>query len=346
MYTAQQWEAYIMTGNAEMLETLKQAKRKLTDRYLETGDEAEKREIEQELGNLERKIGKVVQQGLREAASSVAAESDALLAVLKSARTGPFDQYLEDIQRTVAEMRIQTEEAMAEETGEKRDLPKTENVHEEKPLPPPRPEGSAEGGSTPPPGAPEVPSPVKSTDFADLKAEYEAEWAACEVVAEKREVVSGFYLTRLREHRDKYQQVADRFQQMPWYFVGIIHAMETGFRFDLHLHNGDPLSARTVRVPRGRPASGDPPFSWKFSATDAMEYEGFDRIADWSVPHILYLFEKYNGFGYRHKGLRTPYLWSFSNLYDKGKYVADGVFDPDAVSKQCGAAVLLKQLLE
>ena len=62
--------------------------------------------------------------------------------------------------------------------------------------------------------------------------------------------------------------------------------------------------------------------------------------------HMLYLLEKYNGFGYRNMGKATPYLWSFSNLYEKGKYVADGRFDPEAVSKQCGAGVMLKALLD
>jgi lysozyme family protein len=33
---------------------------------------------------------------------------------------------------------------------------------------------------------------------------------------------------------------------------------------------------------------------------------------------------------------------SFSNLYSKGKFVQDGHFDPNAVSKQCGAALMLK----
>jgi peptidoglycan hydrolase-like protein with peptidoglycan-binding domain len=40
----------------------------------------------------------------------------------------------------------------------------------------------------------------------------------------------------------------------------------------------------------------------------------------------------------------SPYLWSFSNHYTRGKYVADGRFSPTAVSQQVGAAVLLKQL--
>jgi lysozyme family protein len=48
--------------------------------------------------------------------------------------------------------------------------------------------------------------------------------------------------------------------------------------------------------------------------------------------------------GYRRRGVPSPYLWSFSNLYTKGKFVADGHFDANAVSAQCGAAVMLKAL--
>jgi lysozyme family protein len=59
---------------------------------------------------------------------------------------------------------------------------------------------------------------------------------------------------------------------------------------------------------------------------------------------MLYRLEAYNGFGYRRKGVPSPYLWSFCNLYERGKYVADGQYDPNAVSKQCGAGVMLKKL--
>jgi lysozyme family protein len=61
---------------------------------------------------------------------------------------------------------------------------------------------------------------------------------------------------------------------------------------------------------------------------------------------MLYLLEKYNGFGYRKMGKPTPYLWSFCNLYEKGKYVADGRFDPKIISKQCGAAIMVKALID
>ena len=50
--------------------------------------------------------------------------------------------------------------------------------------------------------------------------------------------------------------------------------------------------------------------------------------------------------GYRLKALPSPYLWSFTDRYISGKYVADHQFDPDAVSKQIGAATVLKRLQE
>ena len=75
---------------------------------------------------------------------------------------------------------------------------------------------------------------------------------------------------------------------------------------------------------------------------------GLNKWTDWSVPGLLYKLEGYNGFGYRnkHPEVLSPYLWSFSNHYSKGKFVADGTWSPVAVSKQCGAAVLLRRMSE
>jgi hypothetical protein len=72
------------------------------------------------------------------------------------------------------------------------------------------------------------------------------------------------------------------------------------------------------------------------------------RWHDWSVAGVMFKLEQYNGWGYRqfHPGVLSPYLWSFSQHYQKGKYVADGHFDPAAVSQQCGAAVLLWRMVD
>lgn len=133
---------------------------------------------------------------------------------------------------------------------------------------------------------------------------------------------------------------------IPWWFIAGLHLLESGFNFTTHLHNGDRLSARTVRVPRGRPVAGKPPFRWEDSAKDALELQKLTNLEDWSLPNALARWEAYNGFGYRHRGIPTPYLWSMSTIYTKGKYVSDGRFDPEAISRQCGAAVFLRGLFE
>ena len=73
----------------------------------------------------------------------------------------------------------------------------------------------------------------------------------------------------------------------------------------------------------------------------------FDKWTDWSAAGALYKWERYNGFGYRnyHADVLSPYLWSYTNHYFKGKYLTDGVFDPDAISKQCGTAAMLRSLV-
>jgi lysozyme family protein len=135
---------------------------------------------------------------------------------------------------------------------------------------------------------------------------------------------------------------------IPWYVLGIIQMLEGGGSFSRHLHNGDPLTARTKNVPKGRPSAGRPPFTWEQSAKDAIELEHLDTWKDWSVAGILFRFEAFNGFGYRKRTINipSPYLWSFSNHYRKGKFDRDGHYDPNLVSEQCGAAVLLHRMIE
>lgn len=133
---------------------------------------------------------------------------------------------------------------------------------------------------------------------------------------------------------------------IPWWFIAGIHLLESSFNFRTHLHNGDKLTARTFRVPAKRPQGGSPPFTWEFSAADALSGKDLAGRSDWSLARALYRWEAYNGFGYRKRAIATPYLWSFSTNYTKGKFIGDGVFSAAAVSQQCGAAVLLKALVD
>jgi lysozyme family protein len=184
--------------------------------------------------------------------------------------------------------------------------------------------------------------PVRLTNA--LRDEYQRLFDTCET---RRPQEVGTLTSAILQNRDHYAEVGTALE-IPWYVIGVIHSLESSLSFKKHLHNGDPLTARTVHVPKNRPPTGTPPFRWEVSARDALTLEGLDKVTDWSLPGILFQLEAYNGFGYRnkHPEVLTPYLWSFSNHYTKGKFVDDGVFDPEAASRQCGAAVLLRRMAE
>lgn len=179
-----------------------------------------------------------------------------------------------------------------------------------------------------------------------LRNEYISLFNACNILPSHSSVVENI-IKRIITNKERYVLVGNPLG-IPWYFIAVIHNMESGLSFNGHFHNGDPLTARTKQVPKGRPLHGNPPFTWEESADDALKYQRLDKWNEWSVAGLLYKLEEYNGWGYRskHPHVLSPYLWSFSNHYSKGKYVADGRWSETAVSQQCGAAVLLRRMAE
>jgi len=179
-----------------------------------------------------------------------------------------------------------------------------------------------------------------------LKEEYQRLFDTCIIRENKNEEVENI-LSRIELNQDRYVAIENALG-IPWYYIAVVHNMESSLNFNRHLHNGDSLTKRTVHDPAGHPKSGDPPFTWEESAVDALKLRRLDQWQDWSLPGVLYNLEGYNGWGYRlyHSHVLSPYLWSFSNQYSSGKYVADGRWSDTAVSKQAGAAVLLRRMVE
>jgi lysozyme family protein len=143
---------------------------------------------------------------------------------------------------------------------------------------------------------------------------------------------------RLIAAKARYQGVADR-TGVPWFVIAVIHEREASQRWDKNIAQGDPWNGVSIHVPKGR----GPFSSWEQAAIDALTqcapYAG--RWKDWSTGGTLTLLEQYNGLGYAYRGLPSPYIWSGTDQYQSGKYVADGVFDPSAVDRQLGCAGLL-----
>jgi lysozyme family protein len=202
---------------------------------------------------------------------------------------------------------------------------------------------------TPTPNIGDEEGGARSTKFEDLKSEYRDLWNTCEVNADKASAVYAVCASIIA-NKDRYESVSNE-TGVPWQVIAVIHFMEGGGNFKTHLHNGDPLNERTVHVPSGRPKSGNPPFAWEVSAIDALGGDDQFRGKTWGIEETLFFLECYNGTGYRvgrgqatNPPRRSPYLWSYTNHYQSGKYIYDGVFSPTAVSDQVGCAAMLRAL--
>lgn len=175
----------------------------------------------------------------------------------------------------------------------------------------------------------------------DLRKEYGGLFTSCKLVPARRAAVAASVKRLLAPGVRARHEALAAMTSVPWFVIAVVHSLESGGSFERHLHNGDPLGARTVRWPKNRPPAA-PPFTWEQSAADALALAGLSGWDDWGVAGTLFKLEAYNGFGYRmhHPEVPTPYLWSFTDRYTKGKYAADRRFDPELVSQQPGAVAL------
>lgn len=148
---------------------------------------------------------------------------------------------------------------------------------------------------------------------------------------------------RLVAAQPRYQVIATK-TGVPWKVIAVIHEREAGQRWDRSIAQGDPWAVKSTHVPIGR----GPFNSWEEAAIDALVNcaPHASKWHDWSPGGTMTLLEQYNGLGYANKGLPSPYIWSGTDQYVSGKYIADHVFDPNIVDKQLGCAGLLMAMID
>jgi len=140
----------------------------------------------------------------------------------------------------------------------------------------------------------------------------------------------------------RYVAVSNR-TGVPWWFIAVTHERESSQNWTGSLAQGDPWNKVSVHVPAGR----GPFTSWEAAAVDALTNCApfAARNKDWGVGGTLTMLEQYNGLGYASRGKPSPYLWSGTDQYVSGKYVRDGVYNPDVVDQQLGCAGLLMAMM-
>ena len=175
------------------------------------------------------------------------------------------------------------------------------------------------------------------TDLIALKAANAKRWANAKL-SRKAECFAVAKHLVMPIYKSRYQAVEVK-TGVPWYIIAVIHERESSQDWTGSLAQGDPWNRISVHVPAGR----GPFKSWEEAAIDALvncaPYVA--RNKDWSANGALTRLEEYNGLGYASRGKPSPYVWSGTDQYVSGKYVRDGVYDPEAVDSQLGCAGLL-----
>ncbi len=174
-------------------------------------------------------------------------------------------------------------------------------------------------------------------DLVALRAANEKRWANAELTANYAAVAKSLVAVKSR-----YQAVEVK-AGVPWAVIAVIHERESSQNWGRSLAQGDPWDRVSVHVPAGR----GPFKSWEEAAVDALvncaPYAA--RNKDWSIGGSLTKLEEYNGLGYASRGKPSPYLWAGTNQYTSGKYVRDGVYDPNVVDRQPGCVNLLLEMM-
>jgi lysozyme family protein len=177
------------------------------------------------------------------------------------------------------------------------------------------------------------------TDLIALKAANARRWANARLTRNFSSIAK--HLVAL-DAKFRYQAVAAK-TGVPWAMIAVIHERESSQDWTGSLAQGDPWNRVSVHVPAGR----GPFRSWEEAAIDALVncQPHAARNKDWSIGGMLTKLEEYNGLGYASRGRPSPYVWSGTDQYVSGKYIRDGVYDPNVIDRQLGCAGLLLAMM-
>lgn len=182
--------------------------------------------------------------------------------------------------------------------------------------------------------------------YRDKWPQYAEQINKMQILADKKSAFERFANYAIA-NKGIYQEIEQK-SGVPWPSIAVMHKRESDAQdtkgnplFTSYLGNGQPLSRRTTIVPVGRgPFTG--PNAFVDGAMDALRIDGLDKVVPpWPIEKILYWQEVFNGAGYSNMGLPSPYIWGGTTIQVRGKYVRDGVFDPNVMDTQLGCAGML-----
>jgi lysozyme family protein len=161
--------------------------------------------------------------------------------------------------------------------------------------------------------------------------------------AQERDMAS-FY-ENWEKNKAQYQAVADK-TGIPGELIAALHWRESTGNFGTYLHQGDKLGKKAVHVPKDIPIF----HTWAPAAEHALNMKKWLRdklkidVNTADLAALATYAEYYNGLGYSYKGKPSPYVWSGTDQYSRGKYVADGRYSSVTKDKQLGVISMVQHI--
>lgn len=189
---------------------------------------------------------------------------------------------------------------------------------------------------------------MSTITFEKLEPEYRA-LAARAIIKPERERELRSAAVRLLRDKATYAIVSQK-TDIPIAVLMALAEREMTGNLHCYLGNGQSLKKRTTIVPKGRGPFLQPfPEDFIAGCLDALAIDRLDQVAHqaggWSLARFCYESEEWNGWGYRARGIPSPYVFGATSVQRAGKFPRDHFFDPTMMDPQLGTLAIVEELV-
>ena len=193
-------------------------------------------------------------------------------------------------------------------------------------------------------------APVKVTPKAGTEAERIYHKHETQVVGRTAKMTPAqaedldLFVANWKKNQKRYEAVSQK-TGVPAPLIAALHWRESTGDFTTYLHQGDKLGRKARHVPRNIPV-----FSvWEDAAVHALTMSDKAAVRDdlgmksdtRDAAAMATYAEFYNGLGYDGRNTASPYVYSGTDNYSRGKYFSDGHYSKSYQDQQLGVLAMV-----